>query len=308
MARIFEAARTSEASLAAPVKTVPAAEPRPVSRPAPAAVETPVEVPFIEVGGATIEGSPDVLAVEVRGPASFLSPPTLPIQEPARPEIAFEAVPDGLTEVDPENRLAGELVAYHDPGHPIARQYENLLDHVTSAAAAPAALLLCGAAEGAGTTTATLNLAITLAARGARVAVVDACVARPAVAQRLGMAPMPGLSEVCTGQVPLSRALRDAGLPNLTVLTAGEEPCRPSLAMRSFPGVLVQLKRHFEQIFVDGPAWHEGPEMTALAASCEALFLVAPHGSYDNADFKRLLRRLPRQGVRLAGCVVTRRS
>jgi Mrp family chromosome partitioning ATPase len=305
MARILEAVRSSESGVPMPVAALPRAESKMTSA---AVVATSVapEIPFIEVGGATIDGSPEVLAVSVPGP--FLPHPAVAVQAPeTAPEITFESVADALIPTDPSSRFAPELIAYHDPGHPVSQQYERLLDHVLSCAAAPAALLLSGGATGAGTTTAVLNLAITLAARGARVAVVDASVAKPAIAARLGLPSMPGLSEVFTGEVSLLRALRDSGQANLSVLTAGEQTCRPSLAMRSFPGVLGQLRRRFDQILVDSPAWHDGPEMTSLAACCDAMFLVAPQGRYDAPEFTRLLHRLPRQGIRLAGCVVTHR-
>ena len=305
MARILEAARSNETGVP-PVVASPRAESR--AKPAAvAALPAAAEIPFIEVGGGTVDGSPDVLAVAV--PMPFLPHPSVAIAATAAaPEIAFESVPDTLIPAEANGRFAPELIAYHDPEHPVSRQYEQLLDHVVSCAAAPAVLLLSGGGAGAGTTTAALNLAITLAGRGARVAVVDASVAKPAIAARLGMPPMPGLSEVCTGEVSLLRRLRDSGFPNLTVLTGGEAACRPSLAMRSFPGVLGQLRKRFDQIFVDSQAWHDGPEMAALAECCDALFLVAPQGSYHAPEFTSLLRRLPRQGIRLAGCVVTHRT
>jgi Mrp family chromosome partitioning ATPase len=307
MARILEAVRSSEAGASMPM-AAPRSESKMTAPAVVAAAPPPLpDIPFIEVGGATIDGSPEVMAVSVPGP--FLPHPAVAVAtREAAPEIVFESVADALIPADPENRFAPELIAYHDPGHPVSQQYEELLDHVLSCAATPAVLLFSGGAEGAGTTTAVLNLAITLAARGGRVAVVDACVAKPAIAARLGLPTMPGLSEVFAGEVSLLRALRDSGQANLTILTSGEQACRPSLAMRSFPGVLGQLRKRFDQIFVDSPAWHDAPEMASLAACCDAMFLVAPHGNYDDPEIRRLLRRLPRQGIRLAGCVVTHRT
>jgi Mrp family chromosome partitioning ATPase len=304
MARILEAARLNEVAPAAPARNESRAASAAAA--APVAPALPAEIPFIEVGGASVDGSPDVLAVAV--PMSLLPHPTVAIAAAApEPEIAFESVADSLVDTDPDNRFAPELIAHHDPSHPVSRQYQQLLDHVLSCVQAPAVLLLSGASAGAGTTTAVLNLAVTQAARGGRVVLVDACVAKPNIAGRLGLTPTPGLTEVFTGEVSLLRALREIGVPNLSILTGGEAACRPSLAIRSFPGVLTQLRKRFDQIFVDSPAWHDGPEMAALAACCDAMFLVTPQGSYHAPEFTRLLKRLPRQGIRLAGCVMTHR-
>jgi Mrp family chromosome partitioning ATPase len=265
---------------------------------------------FIEVGGAAVEGSPEVLRTPVPALGPVL-PPALAAAatpaEPSAPVVDFESVAYSTVPVEPKRRFAPELIAFHDPAHTVSRQYHKLLDNLLPrvCGGAGGVALLCGAAEACGTTTAALNLAFTLAGRGKRVVVVDACAAKPAVAARLGIPPVPGLSEICNGEVGLARAVRASGQPNLAVLTAGEQGVRPALALRSVPGILVQLRRRFEYAFVDGPTWHDGPEMMGLASACDALFLVAPTERYESAEFKSLLERLPRQGIRLGGCVLT---
>jgi Mrp family chromosome partitioning ATPase len=221
-----------------------------------------------------------------------------------KPEVAFEGLPDAAS-----GEFVAELVTFHDPEHPVSRQYQELADRVLGQIPEgnAAALMFSGAADTVGTTTAVLNLAITMAGRQMPVAVVDGCLARPAIPARLGLPPVPGLSEVCAGEVRLAQALHGTAQPNLWVLSAGEGVCRPALALRSFPGILAQLRRRFDWVLVDTPTWHDGPEMAGLAAACDALFLVVPPDHFHDADFANLLRRLPRQGVRLAGCIVTHR-
>ena len=146
MARILEAVRSSEAGT-----SMPMAATRSESKMTPTAVVAAAppplpDIPFIEVGGATIDGSPEVMAVSVPGP--FLPHPAVAIATPdAAPEIVFESVADTLIPADPADRFAPELIAYHDPGHPISQQYEELLDHVLSCATTPAVLLFTGGAE-----------------------------------------------------------------------------------------------------------------------------------------------------------------
>ena len=84
-------------------------------------------------------------------------------------------------------------------------------------------LLFAGAADDVGTSTVLLNLAVTLARQEATVTVVDAHLARPALADRLGLPPAPGLREVLAGQMP--RGVVPAG-------NGAAEPvscCRPAL-------------------------------------------------------------------------------
>jgi Mrp family chromosome partitioning ATPase len=69
--------------------------------------------------------------------------------------------------------------------------------------------------------------------------------------------------------------------------------------------VVRQLRERFELVLIDAPCWGARPEAAALAAVCDAVYLVAPGG--EDAATGELVRTLPRQGVPLRGQVVTGR-
>src|SRR5207302_4188833 len=123
-------------------------------------------------------------------------------------------------------RFGRDLVAFHQPEHPLSEQYRGLLASLTAQlpGGEPLALLFTRGASEAGKTTVLLNLAVTCAGQGnARVAVVDAGGSQGAVARKLCLAPAPGLGEVLANTISLQRALAETGLPNLFVLPAGAE-------------------------------------------------------------------------------------
>src|SRR5262245_56034766 len=98
------------------------------------------EVPFIEVGPRkSMEASPSVLACAPVAPPQPPSPEPPPVSRDEPPlgvptprSVHFRALPGRVAS---RSRLAPELVAYHAPDQPAARQYREVLDAVLNAAA-----------------------------------------------------------------------------------------------------------------------------------------------------------------------------
>lgn len=318
MARMFEALQQMEPGRRPPVAASSPAPTGVAAAQVPQAVE---EVPFIEVGGARIEASPTVLACKGPHADTRANPPIIPLpsaRATATVEIAetngaataasitFHPLADVTAPA--QNRLASELIAYHQPEHPLSHQYRSVLDHLVTTARAFDAriLLMSGIASGCGTTTVLLNLAITHARDSQqRVLVADAHVHRPALAQRLSLNPVPGLREVLSGVIPLHRTLQETGQSNLEALPLGDEGTHPALPMHSLGTTLRHLRKRFDLVLVDAPTWHNGAEMLALASACDALFLVLPQHQAETAETKNLFQSILRQGIRLRGCLLT---
>lgn len=253
------------------------------------------EPEFIEIGPGrqVIAASPSVLASPAR---------------PAAPQ--FRAVP-AAAPVFRRPRLAPELVAYHAPDGPVAGGYAALFASIREAAAVKAAaerpvLLFAPVRPEIGSTTVLLNVAVVAARQGRRTLVVDANLKRPAVAARLGLSPAPGLAEVLAGECPADDAIRATDQEGLFALTAGESG--PLLAdVRSLHELLGGVRGRFDLILVDGPRWDGRAAGAALAAGCDAVFVVVPAGEADGPPASEWARDLPRQGVRLAGSILTAR-
>lgn len=301
MPRILEALSHTEA------KPVPVPNRVTCQTEAPATGEV---VSFIEVGCGQLDGSPDVLAApSQRGAAATAAKEGVRLvlhqPEPEAVGIRFRPIPPTAPSL--RTPIAPELVAYHQPDHPVSGQYRALLPNVLDVASAARVLLFSGAVAGVGTTTVLLNLAVTAARQGHRVVLADADLLKPAIATRLGLAPAPGLFEVLNGLISLARALQETSISNLHALTAGEVGARPCWAVRSLGATLQQLRRRFDLVLVDGPAWSGGAENLGLASACDALYLVLPPGRAENPQTETLLHQLPRQGIPLRGCILAQR-
>ena len=257
------------------------------------------DVPFIEIGPkrAIVEASPDVLAVPL---------PAAPAGHPAAP--SRQGVSLRPLHEPKKSRFAPDLVAFHAPHVPTAAQYGDLLTALIDAARQRPGkcqtLLFTGVRTQAGCTTALLNVAITAARNGFKVAAIDANLRRPAVAARLGLQDAPGLAEVLSGESELHDALCQTEQDGLTALTAGAPA--PVLAdVNALADVVASVRELFVLVLIDGPRWDGRAGCMTLAKLADAVFLVSPVAEADAPPASELRQTLLAEGVPLAGTVLT---
>ena len=269
------------------------------SSPEPEALEEPAEeeIPFIEVGAhRAMEASPSVLAA---GPARA----PMPAEAPLPAGVTFRPSPAEALPRRPH--FAPDVIAHHQPEHPVSNQYRELLAAMTSPAVggSAAVLVLMPALPGADAAAVLLNLAVTAARKGGRrVIVVDADLKNPTLAGRLGLDARPGLADVLAGVVTPEQALQPTGQPNLAVLTAGgPPPAGPRLIVETPASLLRCLRQCCGLALVLGPAW---PDAAALAAACDVVYLVLPEQEAGSPRVDELLQAIPRHGAHLGGCIL----
>jgi len=262
-----------------------------------------------------VEGSPAVLKAdrgrppEPRPTASHAksgsAPPrqtTLLLRDPMT--VALQPCLDEV-EPAPRARLASELIAYHQPDHPVSVQYRGLLGQLIppSADRKGRTLLFASLASGSGTTTALLNLAISAAVGRQQTVVVDANLRRPALGHRLGLPATAGLQEVLAGAVALERVIHKTAQADLHALTAGTTAA-PTLPTEAIRWVVAWLRERFEVIFVDGPLCTDA-ELAVLLPAADAIYLVVDQAEASQPKVRLATRTISQLGGRVAGYIIT---
>lgn len=186
-----------------------------------------------------------------------------------------------LLGVVPDELPKDPLPAGSHPRSARAEAYRQIRTTVLSASERrPLVVAVTSATMGEGKTSVATNLAVVLSRAGHRVALVDADLRRPKVAEFMSISGERGLTDVLSGDLAIEDALvlRDEG--RLGVLPAGGVPANPSEALGStrMQSLLGDLSDRFEFVVVDTPPVIPVTDALVLAPLVNGLVLVARLG------------------------------
>ncbi len=121
------------------------------------------------------------------------------------------------------------LILQEDPRSPRAESFRSLRTNLQflDFGGRPHTFVFTSAIQGEGKTTTVANLAITLAESGVRVAIVDADMRRPRLAEMMGLEGAVGLSDVLIGRAALERRAAGMGLRRPLRAAGGSNPAEP---------------------------------------------------------------------------------
>ncbi len=161
------------------------------------------------------------------------------------------------------------------------------------------------AGDGAGKASISAKLAISLAASGKQVLLVDADMGRPGVNGLMGLDAAPGLSNVLVGDSELAAALKKNVRSGLDVLCAGDTPPDPTelLCCEEMKDLMTEFAENYEYIIVSSPAAAGDAESRLLSELSDGV-AIAVHGRRTTADkISGAVAALENAGARLVGFI-----
>jgi tyrosine-protein kinase Etk/Wzc len=193
-----------------------------------------------------------------------------------------------------------------------AEAYSLLLTNITFARTSPPTkvVVITSPLAEDGKTTCAVNLAITLALRGANALLVDADLRRGVVHTMLGGERSPGLSEVLARALPVHEAIRSIKVGEqggmLHYLPTGRVPSNPSALLESppFQTLVRQLRDEYDTVIIDAPPVNIISDASILGLNADAVLMVARSGVTEAAALTYAVEQLTRVGVPLLGVVL----
>lgn len=169
-------------------------------------------------------------------------------------------------------------------------------------------VLVTSSVPGEGKSTTATNLAIALAQSGQSVALVDADLRRPMIAEYLGLEKGAGLTTVLIGEAHVDDMLQPWGSENLYVLAAGRVPPNPSelLGSERMRSLIRGLERTFDAVVIDAPPLLPVTDAAVLAQQVGGVVLVIGAQSVRTTDLERSLSSLEMVKADLLGVVLNR--
>jgi capsular exopolysaccharide synthesis family protein len=176
------------------------------------------------------------------------------------------------------------------------------------AATHPRSITFTSSLPGEGKTTTTANLAISLAATGSRVCVVEGDLRRPRLLRYMSMEGSVGLTDVLIGRAELQDVLQTFGRTNISVLGAGQLPPNPSelLGSDAMQRTIQRLEGMFDYVLVDAPPLLPVTDAAVLSTVTGGIVVIVGCGVVRKEQVERALESLQSVNGEVLGVVANR--
>ncbi|HFI0149963.1 TPA: CpsD/CapB family tyrosine-protein kinase [Streptococcus suis] len=168
-------------------------------------------------------------------------------------------------------------------------------------------IVVTSSIPGEGKSTVSANLAISLAATGKKVLLVDTDLRRPTVHKTFQVQSFPGITNlILTPDLPVTDVICFKEDISLFVMPAGELPPNPSelLASQNMKKIMGELEKHFDYIIYDVPPIHSVTDPQIIASRVDGVILVVRSGYVKKDEVRRSRTALENVEARILGCVL----
>jgi uncharacterized protein involved in exopolysaccharide biosynthesis/Mrp family chromosome partitioning ATPase len=172
-------------------------------------------------------------------------------------------------------------------------------------------IVVTGASRGSAATLVAANLAAALARTGSDVVLIgahlpDSVIDAAPLARMLGVAAMPGLSDLLAGRIGLHKAMqRTPRIPSLRVITTGGAATAAGLMQsQRLRDTLEALRRQTGYVVIEAPSTSSSADAQSLASLADAAILAVELRRAKRPALHDAAEQLSRVGTPLLGAVV----
>jgi polysaccharide biosynthesis transport protein len=214
----------------------------------------------------------------------------------------------GIT-YDPEAAAAPTLVL-DNPHHTHSEAFRTLRTNLqfVNGGEPPRSVVMTSSLPEEGKTTTTAHLALTLAAGGKRVCVVEADLRRPRLLDYLGLEGSAGLTNVLIGEASLDDMLQPFGQTTLSLLGSGPIPPNPAEMLSSdrMRALVADLEQRFDIVLYDAPPLLPVTDAAVLSSMTDGALMVVGVGVIKKEHLRRATERLEQAQGTLLGLILNR--
>ncbi len=182
--------------------------------------------------------------------------------------------------------------------------YSNL--ELIHPANAKRSIIISSAQPGDGKTTVAVQLALTAAAMGKRVLLVDTDLRQPQVHAQLNLDNSKGLNELITANLPVRNVMQYSDQPpRCRVITAGRSPADPAQILTSahMRYLAAEFQKNFDLVIYDTPPLVGLADASLLAPFTDGVVLVVGLNKTKQSQFNRALEDLKSAQIPILGIV-----
>ncbi|MGB3592776.1 MAG: polysaccharide biosynthesis tyrosine autokinase [Ornithinimicrobium sp.] len=159
-----------------------------------------------------------------------------------------------------------------------------------------------------GKTTTVAHLALTLAATGQKVCVVEGDLRRPRLLDYLGLEGAVGLTNVLIGEADLDDMVQGYGDTSLSLLGSGPLPPNPAELLGSdrMRTLIHDLEQRFDIVLIDAPPLLPVTDAAVLASITDGAIVVVGAGIVRNEHLTRTLDRMDQAQGQVLGLILNK--
>ena len=168
--------------------------------------------------------------------------------------------------------------------------------------------MICGTEPGTGTTTTSIELAISMANAGWRTVLVDCDMRKEVSFKRLGENGESGLYEYLKGDISEKDLISLTNVENLDYISNGKggEEQVSLLCSANLQELLDNLKKEYDYVILDVPAFTSSVDCSILAVQVDAVVLVAAQHNSSRSTIDKARKTFESDGANVLGVVVNR--
>ncbi|MFA5787049.1 MAG: polysaccharide biosynthesis tyrosine autokinase [Actinomycetota bacterium] len=200
------------------------------------------------------------------------------------------------------------LVSLVSPKSPAAEAYRSLRTNLQFVGldGGLKTIAITSASAGEGKTATAANLAIAMAATGAKVAVISADLRKPRLHRFFGLSNNVGTTQVLAGQASLAEAAQAPSVPGVAVMDSGKVPPNPAelLASPRFDDLLAELSKGADFVLVDCAPVLAVADASVVAPRVDGVILVVNGRTTRRGAAVQAAEQLRQVGAKIVGVVL----
>ncbi len=190
----------------------------------------------------------------------------------------------------------------------LKRICEKILFNSTSS---PKSILITSSLSGEGSTTISINLAISMAEEGnKKVLLIEGNLKKPAIHDYFDLPKAYGLTDIIFKNVPLDEAVQSSQIPDLYIMGAGADGKNslPFVEITKLKEFLWQAGGKYDFIVLDAPPVLESPETALISRQFDGTILVIQANKTIRLDAEKAKKEIIEMGGKIIGVILNRKK
>lgn len=196
-----------------------------------------------------------------------------------------------------------------ETAYQLSEAYKSIRTNIEFCGSDVKAIAITSCTANEGKTTASLNVAISLADAGKKVLYIDADLRKSVIVGRYHIGQqIQGLSHFLSGKNTINDVLYPTSVKNLHMIVAGPVPPNPAelLGNRYFKGLMEAARKSYDYIIVDLPPLGPVIDAAVVAKECDGSILIVASGNVSYKFAQSVKLQLEKSGCRVLGVILNK--